>query len=94
MVEDEDFIISLDSLFVDPENLPGLVITNVLINDQAPTFMAYNALPSPHLHGFTDTPDLPFYLVTIQAQDNLFQVGELTLSLFVLSNSQFIKTFF
>ena len=93
MVEDEDFSISLESLFVDPENLPGLIITDVLIDGQVPTFMAYEASPSPHLQGFTDHPTQAFYLITVKAQDNLFQVGEITLSFYIASKKQTTNTF-
>ena len=85
MVEDENFSISLETLFVDPEDLPGLVITDVLINGEAPTFMAYDALPAPHLHGFTNHPDQTSYIISIKAQDNLSQVGEITLSFYIAS---------
>ena len=85
VIADENFTISLDSLFVDPEGFPGLSISGIEIDGETPSFMTYEALPSPHLHGFTDDPDRTFFLVTVKAEDNLQQVGEITFSFIIAS---------
>ena len=53
--------------------------------------MAYEESPSPHLHGFTDQPDLTSYLIKVKAQDNLLQVGEIILSFYIASKSYILK---